>query len=170
MASREIGGRRAIGRDHRTELVRGSNDLTQSQRSNRFVACLHGFFLHLDQQILCREGAKLTRAAFGASARGACVARETLAPCDTGRRRIRAAKPQKRRGFTASFGAPPARTLLRSMPSKGGNMLWAVAILLVVLWVLGLLTSYTMGGFIHILLVLAVIAVLVNVIQGHRVT
>jgi hypothetical protein len=49
-------------------------------------------------------------------------------------------------------------------------MLWTVAVLLMVLWALGLVTSYTMGGFIHILLVLAVVVVIVRVIQGRRVT
>ncbi len=48
-------------------------------------------------------------------------------------------------------------------------MLWTVAVVLVVLWVLGLVTSYTIGGFIHILLVLAVITILVNIIRGRRV-
>jgi hypothetical protein len=49
-------------------------------------------------------------------------------------------------------------------------MLWSLAILLVVLWGLGLLTSYTLGGFVHILLVLAVVVVVIRVIQGRRVT
>lgn len=48
-------------------------------------------------------------------------------------------------------------------------MLETVAILLVVLWLLGLVSSYTVGGFIHVLLVLAVIVVLVRVIRGRRV-
>ena len=48
-------------------------------------------------------------------------------------------------------------------------MLWSLAILLVVLWALGLVTSYTMGGFIHILLILAVISVVIRLIQGRRV-
>jgi len=47
-------------------------------------------------------------------------------------------------------------------------MLWTIAVVLLVLWVLGLVTSYTMGGLIHILIVVAVIAVLVRVIQGRR--
>jgi hypothetical protein len=47
-------------------------------------------------------------------------------------------------------------------------MLWTIAVILAVLWLLGLVSSYTMGGFIHILLVLAVIVVLINVIQGRR--
>ena len=47
-------------------------------------------------------------------------------------------------------------------------MLWTVAVILLVLWALGLVTSYTMGGFIHILLVIAVVVVLVRIIQGRR--
>ena len=47
-------------------------------------------------------------------------------------------------------------------------MLWTIAVILVVLWLLGLVTSYTMGGFIHALLVIAIIVVLMNVIQGRR--
>ncbi|MFA7329479.1 MAG: lmo0937 family membrane protein [Candidatus Delongbacteria bacterium] len=48
-------------------------------------------------------------------------------------------------------------------------MLFTIAVILVVLWALGLVTSYTMGGLIHILLVLAIVVVLVRVIQGRRV-
>jgi hypothetical protein len=48
-------------------------------------------------------------------------------------------------------------------------MLWTIAVILVVLWALGLVTSYTMGGFIHVLLVIAVVVVLLNVIQGRKV-
>ena len=47
-------------------------------------------------------------------------------------------------------------------------MLWTVAVILLVLWALGLVTSYTMGGFIHILLVIAIVVVLINVLQGRR--
>ena len=47
-------------------------------------------------------------------------------------------------------------------------MLWTIAVVLFVLWALGLLSAYTMGGFIHILLVLAVIVVLVSLITGRR--
>jgi len=47
-------------------------------------------------------------------------------------------------------------------------MLWTIAVILVVLWLLGLVTSYTMGGFIHLLLVLAIITILVRIIQGRR--
>jgi hypothetical protein len=47
-------------------------------------------------------------------------------------------------------------------------MLWTIAVILIVLWLLGLVSSYTMGGFIHILLILAIVVILVNVIQGRR--
>ena len=48
-------------------------------------------------------------------------------------------------------------------------MLWTICIVLIVLWLLGIVTSYTMGGLIHILLVIAIIVLLVRVIQGRRV-
>jgi len=48
-------------------------------------------------------------------------------------------------------------------------MLWTIAVILVVLWLLGLVSSYTMGGFIHVLLVVALVVVLINVIQGRKV-
>lgn len=47
-------------------------------------------------------------------------------------------------------------------------MLWTIAVILAILWLLGVVSSYTMGGFLHILLVIAVIVVLVNIIQGRR--
>jgi hypothetical protein len=47
-------------------------------------------------------------------------------------------------------------------------MLETIAVILIVLWILGLVTSYTMGGFIHILLVIAVVVILVRLIQGRR--
>ncbi len=47
-------------------------------------------------------------------------------------------------------------------------MLYTIAVVLLVLWLLGLVTSYTIGGFIHILLVVAIIMVLVNVISGRK--
>lgn len=48
-------------------------------------------------------------------------------------------------------------------------MLTTIAIILVILWLLGLVTSYTIGGFIHILLVVAIVMVLLRIIQGRRV-
>jgi hypothetical protein len=68
-------------------------------------------------------------------------------------------------------GARTARTLHRDrhQASQGEViMLWTVAVVLVVLWLLGLVSSYTMGGFIHVLLVVAVVVVLVRIIQGRR--
>ena len=47
-------------------------------------------------------------------------------------------------------------------------MLGTIAVILVILWLLGLVTSYTMGGFIHILLVIAVVMILIRLIQGRR--
>jgi hypothetical protein len=51
---------------------------------------------------------------------------------------------------------------------KEGHMLWTIAVVLVILWLLGLVSGYTMGNFIHILLIIAIVIVLVRVIQGHR--
>ncbi|HCW32114.1 MAG: hypothetical protein UT36_C0002G0010 [Candidatus Peregrinibacteria bacterium GW2011_GWF2_39_17] len=48
-------------------------------------------------------------------------------------------------------------------------MLWTIATILIVLWLLGVVTSYTIGGFIHILLVIAIIIVLVRVIKGQKI-
>jgi hypothetical protein len=47
-------------------------------------------------------------------------------------------------------------------------MLWTIFVILLVLWLLGVVTSYTLGGFIHILLVIAIAVVLINVITGRR--
>jgi hypothetical protein len=47
-------------------------------------------------------------------------------------------------------------------------MLWTIAVILLVLWVLGLVSSYTLGGFIHVLLVVALVVFLVGIIQGRR--
>jgi asparagine N-glycosylation enzyme membrane subunit Stt3 len=50
---------------------------------------------------------------------------------------------------------------------KERTMLWTIAVVLLVLWLLGMVSSYTLGGFIHILLVLAIVAVLIRLIQGR---
>ena len=47
-------------------------------------------------------------------------------------------------------------------------MLWTIAVVLVILWLLGLVSSYTMGGFIHILLVIAIVVILIRVIGGRK--
>lgn len=48
-------------------------------------------------------------------------------------------------------------------------MLWTIVVILIVLWLLGLVSSYTLGGLIHILLVVAIVVILIRVIQGRRV-
>jgi low affinity Fe/Cu permease len=56
-----------------------------------------------------------------------------------------------------------------SLNHPGGDpMLYTIAVILIVLWLLGLVTGYTMGYFIHILLVIAIVIVLVRIIQGRR--
>ncbi|MBN1352507.1 lmo0937 family membrane protein [candidate division KSB1 bacterium] len=47
-------------------------------------------------------------------------------------------------------------------------MLWTIAVILIVLWILGLVSSYTMGGLIHVLLVIAVVVILLNLIRGRK--
>lgn len=49
-------------------------------------------------------------------------------------------------------------------------MLWTIAVILIVLWLLGFVSSYTMGGFIHILLVVAIIVIVIRLIQGRNIT
>jgi hypothetical protein len=75
-----------------------------------------------------------------------------------------------RRGlpWTVSFDTTDQRKPAPSIHLKEAIMLWTIAVVLVVLWLLGLMTSYTMGGFVHLLLVLAIVAVLIRVIQGRR--
>jgi len=48
-------------------------------------------------------------------------------------------------------------------------MLWTIFVILLILWALGMVSSYTLGGFIHILLVIAIVVLLIRVIQGRRV-
>jgi len=48
-------------------------------------------------------------------------------------------------------------------------MLWTIAVIMVILWLLGFITSHTMGGFVHVLLVIALVAVAIRLIQGRRV-
>jgi hypothetical protein len=67
---------------------------------------------------------------------------------------------------TIFYGAAwPARI---NQGVKEMDLLWTIAVILVILWLLGLVTSYTLGGFIHILLVLAIVVILIRVIQGRR--
>jgi hypothetical protein len=65
-------------------------------------------------------------------------------------------------------GAKTRQPAVNKTNGKENYMLYTLAIVLIVLWLLGLVTSYTMGGFIHILLVVAIVMVLVNLISGRR--
>jgi uncharacterized protein DUF5670 len=58
--------------------------------------------------------------------------------------------------------------LFRDILHPGELMLWTIFVILLVLWLLGMVSSYTFGGFIHILLVIALAIVLIRVIQGRR--
>jgi hypothetical protein len=58
---------------------------------------------------------------------------------------------------------------VESINGKEGRMLWTIFVILLVLWLLGLVSGYTMGGFVHILLVIAIIVLVVRLIQGRRV-
>jgi len=60
------------------------------------------------------------------------------------------------------------RRASRQFAKKRCPMLYTIAVVLLILWVLGLVSSYTLGGFIHILVVVAVVMVLVNLISGRR--
>jgi hypothetical protein len=64
---------------------------------------------------------------------------------------------------------PAHATGQKSLPGTGDNkMLWTITIVLVILWAIGLVSSYTMGGWIHLLLVLAVIVLIFNLLSGRR--
>jgi hypothetical protein len=54
-----------------------------------------------------------------------------------------------------------------SAGAKGESMLWTIFVILLILWLLGMVSSYTLGGFIHLLLILAIVVVLIRVIQGR---
>jgi len=64
--------------------------------------------------------------------------------------------------------APDAGPQRDGAHKEDHEMLWTIAVILLVLWFLGLVSSYTIGGFIHLLLVLAIIMVLIRIIQGRR--
>jgi hypothetical protein len=52
---------------------------------------------------------------------------------------------------------------------KAASMLWTIFVILMILWLLGLVSGYTIGGFIHILLVIAIVVVLIRIIQGRKI-
>jgi Family of unknown function (DUF5670) len=65
------------------------------------------------------------------------------------------------------MGDTKPRMVPGSSPRRS-SMLWTIFMILLVMWLLGMVTSYTMNGFIHILLVVAVVVLLVRIIQGNR--
>lgn len=75
--------------------------------------------------------------------------------------------------FRPFGGRQPLESLIQLVASmrreRQPSMLWTIALILIVLWVLGLVSSYTLGGFVHILLVLAIVVILIRVIQGRRI-
>ena len=68
-------------------------------------------------------------------------------------------------GWNVPGRAPPGR---RQTDWEAG-MLWTIFVILLVLWLLGMVSSYTLGGFIHVLLVVAIVIALIQLIQGRRV-
>jgi hypothetical protein len=71
-------------------------------------------------------------------------------------------------GRSLPFG-PALAMKKREQEKRNENVLWTIFVILLVLWLLGLVTSYTLGGFIHILLILAVVVLVINLVQGRRV-
>jgi hypothetical protein len=65
-------------------------------------------------------------------------------------------------------GTIPAANLSEKEKELAMDLLWTLAVILLILWLLGLVTAYTLGGFIHVLLVVAIIVILIRVIQGRR--
>ena len=79
--------------------------------------------------------------------------------------------------FNISFTRKPSKTIspdaaqalyVRASCEIGATMLWTILVILCVLWLLGMVTSYTLGGFIHILLLVALAIFVINLIQGRR--
>jgi hypothetical protein len=69
-------------------------------------------------------------------------------------------------------GSPPIGGLferaLDQSETRRREMLWTITVLLFLMWLIGMVTNYTLGGFIHLLLLLAIVSVLIRVIQGRR--
>jgi len=70
--------------------------------------------------------------------------------------------------ITPAIAFVPTKTLGRGRQKEENEMLWTIFVILLVLWLLGVVSSYTVGGFIHILLVLALVVLLINIIGGRR--
>jgi hypothetical protein len=68
----------------------------------------------------------------------------------------------------ASVVAAGIKFATEQMATEANDMLWTIFVILLVLWLLGVITSYTLGGFIHLLLVLALVVLLIQLITGRR--
>jgi hypothetical protein len=86
-------------------------------------------------------------------------------PAELARRRDRG---WHRMAFQPARAKPRQPTIGKPINEEVHAMLYTIAVVLLILWVFGLVSSYTMGGFIHILLVIAVVMILVNLISGRR--
>jgi predicted ferric reductase len=85
--------------------------------------------------------------------------------CGSARKKGATLSPARNRSRTGS-GAFPVREA-RIQRKRTIDMLYTIAVVLIILWLLGLVTSYTMGGLIHVLLVIAIVVVLLRVISGR---
>ena len=74
----------------------------------------------------------------------------------------------KSQAMTSPLSVPTTVDRNLANKPKEEHMLWTISVILIILWLLGLVSNYTMGGYVHILLVIAVIVVLLNLIQGRR--
>jgi hypothetical protein len=68
----------------------------------------------------------------------------------------------------ASHGTGRGALDAQGLSRRSSNMLWTIFVILLVLWLLGVVTSYTLGGFIHVLLVVAVVLAIMQLLQGRR--
>lgn len=73
-------------------------------------------------------------------------------------------------GFTVTFVGLTGQAfgLTGCEPKEGQTMLWTIFVILLILWLVGVVSSYTIGGFIHLLLVIALVVLLINIISGRR--
>jgi hypothetical protein len=88
---------------------------------------------------------------------------DPVAQVSFSQRAVEANNPAPLRGFKACCTQEKSRK-----ESEDENMLWTIFVILLVLWLLGLVTSYTLGGFIHILLVIALVVLLIQLLSGRR--
>lgn len=82
--------------------------------------------------------------------------------------RIRPGSPSLRGGLPSRNRNRVVWRYGQNQRERGNKMLWTIAVILLILWLLGLISGYAMGGFIHVLLVIAIVVVVLRVIQGRR--